>query len=131
VGGERGDPNSYVNTLLEVTKDENIVLAWEQMQLQGTVQPASVAYATFYNSANQVGPTEVLQANVGNTIPTTPDSSLPGGVASLLDPANAGGVVDLGGIAVDPSDDSTVWMSNAYVNKGNYTEVVGAVIPVP
>lgn len=58
-----------------------------------------------------------LQAEVGSKMPSVPD------------PAIACGVVDLGGIAVDPSDNQTVWFSHAYSNHGSYTGVVGAVKP--
>lgn len=74
--------------------------------------------AVFFPSFPRIGTTRTLQETVTSLIPTVPTN-----------PCCGHGIVDLGAIAIDPSDDKTVWMSTAYVHNGVFQQVVGAVKP--
>jgi hypothetical protein len=80
--------------------------------------PFSARYSTFYHDKQTISTSGLLKAG---TAPA-PGSSPP------PDPAGSG-VVDLGGVAVDPSDDRTIWVSHAFWNGTKYDEVFGAVKP--
>jgi hypothetical protein len=114
VGNLPGDLYSYEIPSIEVTQAKDMVLVYEKVGLDPSqLQPASVYFRIFYH--DNLDHVEALKVNQGNQFP------------SPLDP-EAGGV-DLGGIALDPSDGLTVWMSHAYSNNGVYTEIVGNVKP--
>jgi hypothetical protein len=118
IGDSPKDPASYVNTMIEVTANGDMVYAYERLVFdpRQPPQPASVRYATFYRSANKMSDEVILQPSIGTQIPSKPD------------PGITCGIVDLGGIALDPKG-TTVWFSHAYSNGGKYTEVVGVVKP--
>ncbi len=114
VGNLPGDLFSYEIPSIEVTQAKDIVLVFEKVGLDpAQLQPASVYYRIFYH--DNIDHVDAVQLNQGNQFPTPADPE-------------AGGV-DLGGIALDPSDGLTVWMSHAYSKNGVYTEVVGNVKP--
>lgn len=109
---------SYVNTMVEVNKDEDMVYAFERLGLtRPELEPPSVRFSTFYHDQMRMSASSELQAEIGNEMPSDPD------------PGIACGIVDLGGIALDPSDDRTIWFSHAFSSHGSYTSVVGAVKP--
>ena len=118
IGDSPKDPASYVNTMIEVTANGDMVYAYERLVFdpRQPPQPASVRYATFYRSANKMSDEVILQPSIGTQIPSKPD------------PGITCGIVDLGGIALDPKG-TTVWFSHAYSSSGRYTEVVGVVKP--
>jgi hypothetical protein len=114
----RGESLSYENTMVEVTKDRDMVFGFESVGLGADHRaPAAVKYAVFYHDRGNISHNATLKAAVGSAMPKP------------ADPGQTGGVIDLGGIALDPSDDKTVWISHAYSDHGKYTEAVGAVKP--
>jgi hypothetical protein len=116
IGNGPGDLWSYEIPSIEVNAANDIVVVYERAGRDQTqLEPTSVLYAVLYNGKSALNTSAFLQMYVGAEIPLDPELS---------------GVVDLGGIALDPSDAGlTVWMSHAYSNKGVYTEVLGAVKP--
>jgi hypothetical protein len=110
---------SYVNPAVEVTSDDDVVVVYERTgmittQFTGEQDPPThVRYLVWrHNAAN---PTTGHTLKSGSATP--PD----------LDP-DEGGVVDLGGAAVDP-DGNTVWISHAFATDTSYRHVIGAVTP--
>jgi hypothetical protein len=116
IGNGPGDLWSYEIPVIEVNAANDIVVVFERAGRDQTqLEPTSVLYAVLYNGKSALSTNAFLKMYAGDEIPLDPELS---------------GVVDLGGIALDPSDAGlTVWMSHAYSNKGLYREVLGAVKP--
>ncbi|MBZ5508566.1 MAG: hypothetical protein LAO78_24165 [Acidobacteriia bacterium] len=116
IGNGPGDLWSYEIPSIEVNAANDIVVVYERAGRDQTqLEPTSVLYSVLYNGESVISAGAFLKVYAGAEIP--------------LDPALPA-VVDLGGIALDPSDNGlTVWMSHAYSNQGLYREVLGAVKP--
>ena len=109
---------SYENTMIEVTKDRDMVYGFEGVGLRSDHrEPAAIKYAIFYHDKGNISDNGTILHHHGNAMPDPPD------------PGQTGGIIDLGGIALDPSDERTVWISHGYSKDGKYTEGVGAVKP--
>ncbi|GEM_PF-7121037 len=109
---------SYTIPEVEVNAADDMVIAFQRGRLNpAAFVPWSVRYATYYHDKSGISASALLHDGVWTKgKPRPPD---PGG----------SGIVDLAGIAVDPSDDRTIWMSHAYSNGARYTEILGAVKP--
>ena len=105
---------------VEVTENDDIVTVFSRGFLtQG--KPMGASYAVIYHDLKAPSASAVLQDPVGSQTAGDP---------------GIGGVVDLGGMALDPDPDPsqsnkrvTIWMSHAYSNQGKYTHVIGAMKP--
>ncbi len=118
VGTATSDRMSYENTMIEVTEDDDLVFAFEGVGLEpGHLTPASVNYSVFYHDKGNISDGGILKAHDGDQMPVP------------ADPGQTGGIIDLGGIALDPSDNKTVWISHGYSNNGHYAQAAGAVKP--
>ncbi len=118
VGSGPGHWMSYENTMIEVTKDRDMVLGFEGVGLESTHrEPAGIKYAIFYHDKGNISDNGTIHHHHGDAMPDPPD------------PGQTGGIIDLGGIALDPSDDRTVWISHGFSKDGKYEEAVGAVKP--
>ena len=118
VGGNSGGWLSYENTMIEVTKDRDMVYGFEGVGLKSDHrEPAAIKYAVFYHDKGNISDNGTILHHHGSAMPDPPD------------PGQTGGIIDLGGIALDPSDERTVWISHGWSKDGKYTEGVGAVKP--
>ncbi len=118
VGSGQGHWLSLENTMIEVTKDRDMVLGFEGVGLDADhLAPASIKYAVFYHSKANISDDGTLKSHEGSAMPAP------------ADPGRTGGIIDLGGIALDPSDEQTVWIAHGFSKQGKYTEAVGAVKP--
>lgn len=109
---------SYTIPEVEVNAADDMVIAFQRGRLNpAAFIPWSVRYATYYHDKAGISASALVHDGVwtkGKPLPTDPGGS---------------GIVDLAGIAVDPTDDRTIWFSHAYSNGAGYTEVLGAVKP--
>ena len=118
VGSGSGGKLSLENTTIEVTQDRDMVLGFEAVGLESDHrQPAGIKYAVFYHNKGNISENGTIRHHEGDAMPDPPD------------PGRTGGVIDLGGIALDPSDQRTVWIAHGFSKNGKYAEAVGAVKP--
>ncbi|MDB5042873.1 MAG: hypothetical protein JWN27_3599 [Candidatus Eremiobacteraeota bacterium] len=109
---------SYEVPSVEANANGDMIVAFQVGRLPpSTFIPFAVRYSAFYHDKTSISSSALLHGGVW-----TNGSPLPG------DPGG-GGTIDLSGIAVDPSDDRTIWMSHAYSNGTGYTQIMGAVKP--
>lgn len=115
---------SFEIPAIDVNKDGDFAVVYDRA-VPGANPPGvpspfqpGVTYSVFYRAEHQRRD-GVLQAGICNSHPPS--------CPSIASPVRAG--LDLGGIAVDPSDDSTVWMSHGFEDGhiGQYRMVIGNV----
>jgi hypothetical protein len=115
VTDDRSSALSIENAMIDVTKDQDMVLGFQSVNLDPKhPSPAAIDYAVFYHGKGDISRVGILLGAQGKG-------------ASPADPEHGG--VDLGGIAVDPSDERTVWISHAVSDNGAYVQGIGAVKP--
>ena len=120
VGDAAGDNFSYVFPSVEVTKNDDIVLSYERVGLKAS-QPftAGLLYNVVLHGEDQLRSSQPLQDGI----------QLPPGIKGVSAQIGVNPPIDLGGIAVDPLDDTGVWMSGAYGDSNGLHAVIGAVKP--
>ena len=115
-GDDPSDIVSYELPSLEVNKNGDIIIDY--------LRKGITTKNTLYNEAR-------YSALYHNEPTTRPSAVLHKGEAPIDDPAGEDRQgLDMAGIAVDPGDDETIWMTHAYAHQGSsYRMVVGAVRP--
>jgi hypothetical protein len=122
IGNNDADRLSYIFPSVGVNKNDDMVIAYERIGAEfDTPQNASVRYDAFYHNETQIRHSVALQE--GGALG-------PGEQVDIPD-------IDLPGTAIDPQDDLTVWIANAYgevvVEGGKRSivlhSVIGAVKP--
>ena len=109
---------SYALPAVDVNAADDMVVAFQRGRRNpATFIPWAARYSTYYHDKAGISNSALLHDGVWTK-----------GVTVPADPAGSG-VIDLAGIAVDPSDDRTIWMSHAYSNGARYTQIMGAVKP--
>jgi hypothetical protein len=98
---------------LEVNKENNLVVSFIRAGLRPTdYSPADARYSVWYAGESELRDSAPLKCHQGEPTSAPPEPD-----------------VDLTGVALDPSDNQTVWMSQAHWDNGHYRVVVGAVKP--
>jgi hypothetical protein len=131
LGGGAAAGGSYEIPAVEVTKDDDFVVVYGRATANGTpglplpFEPG--AYYSVFHREERSRRDGVLQGAVCTPGPLS---------CALASPVAAH--IDVAGIAIDPSDDATVWMSHAFADGrlqpdaksvGKYRMVIGTVIP--
>lgn len=112
---DEDDAVSLTLPMLAVNKNNDMVVAFERVGSSERIS-AGVRFRIWYHDHGRIGDGAWMKR--GETTPQGQDIIVP--------PSG----VDLGGIAVDPEDHLTVWMSHAFANSsGAMEEVVAAVKP--
>jgi hypothetical protein len=115
IGNHPTDVLNYLFPSVEVTKNNDMVVGYQRV---GTTAASPLAHGVRYNVYYD-----------GGTGPS-PSSAIRNGDALSPNQPPPLGTIDLPGTALDPSDDLTVWIANAYADSaGTLHPVIGGVKP--
>jgi hypothetical protein len=121
---------SYDQPSLAVNADGDILVSFGRVPIN-SLTPQEVRYFIFRNATSDFEGSRLLKPGTGLLTFTYPDATTFTAVPywHVADDDNGAHYIDFANAVVDPSDDTTFWMTHEFSNGSAFKMVVGRVLP--